>query len=279
MSPVRSFLPLVLVLAIPAGAFAHPGPHVRIAALSDSLGHASDRVSLWLERADEFLESGNHAAALSDLDRAEALAPGLARIARLRGAILLDLGDAAGAEPYLARAIEQEPADAAGHFLRGRARMALGRAAEASADFERSVLRSTRPTPDHFLEWSRALAASPATGRPADAIAVLDRGIARLGVTAALAEEAVRLECAHGAWDAALERVDRHAAAWGSSAARRARRGDVLREAGREIEAMAEYSAALAELEHRPGVRAAAGSLAARLRSALRQGTHTTGRR
>ena len=59
-----------------------------------------------------------------------------------------------------------------------------------------------------------------------------------------------------------------------SSVSRRARRGDVLMAAGREIEAQAEYTAALAELEAAPRRRAAtAASLENRLRTHLRQGT------
>jgi hypothetical protein len=155
--------------------------------------------------------------------------------------------------------------------------MALDRPASAAADFERGLRLSLQPSPDDYLEWSRALAAT-GPGRAGDALAVLERGIEALGPCVALVEEAVTLECARGAWDAALVRVDGHAAAWGSSASRRARRGDVLLAAGREIEAQAEYSAALAELEAAPRRRAAtAASLENRIRNRLRQGSPAPG--
>jgi tetratricopeptide (TPR) repeat protein len=261
----------VVLLAASCPVFAHPGPHVRIEALTDSLAREPGGVKWWVERAEQYLEYGDHAAALRDLDYAEALAPGLAEISQVRGAILLTLGDAAGAEKQLTRAIEHDPSGADAYLLRGRARMALGRPLAAAPDFEHSVQFSARPTPDHFLAWSRALAA-PGVDRPIDALAVLNRGMALLGSSFALAEESVKLECARGAWDEALGCIERHAAAWGSGAATRARRGDVLRAAGREIEAEVEYTTALAELEALARTRAAApASLESRLRAALRQ--------
>ncbi len=269
------FVGLGVILAASCPAFAHPGTHTRIEALSDSLARMPGGVMWWVERAEQYLESGDLAAALRDLDRAQALAPDMPEIACLRAAILLSTGDAAGAERHLTRAIENDPLGAEGYLLRARARMALGRPLEAAGDLEKSVERSERPTPDQFLAWSRALAAA---GRTSDALAALDRGLAILGPGVALAEESVELECARGAWDQALARIDRHAAAWGSAAAARARRGDVLRTAGREIEAEAEYTMALAELETLSRARAGApASLESRLRAALRQGTPTTG--
>jgi tetratricopeptide (TPR) repeat protein len=279
MLALRRLVGSALLLAVACPALAHPGPHLRIEALSDSLRRLPGDAMWWLERAEQYLESGDPAAALRDLDCAEAMAPGLADVPRMRGAILLSLGDAAAAERHLARAVARDSSAGETYLLRGRARMALGRPHAAAADFERSVELSLRPTPDHFLAWARALAA-PGAGRPDEALAALDRGLATLGPSVALAEEAVNLECARGAWDRALDRVDRHAAAWGSAVARRARRGDVLRAAGREIEAEAEYSAALAELEASTRARARApASLESRLRAALRQGTPGTDRR
>lgn len=264
-------LGVVLVASCPA--YAHPGPHVRIEALSDSLARVPGGVMWWVERAEQYLEYGNHVAALRDLDCAEVLAPGLAEIVHLRGAILFSLGDAAGAERHLNRAIELDPSAGDGYLLRGQARMALGRPLAAAGDFERSIARSERPTPDQFLAWSRALAAAGVDWTD-DALAALDRGITILGPSVALVEESVGLECARGAWDQALERIERHATAWGAAAAVRARRGDVLRAAGRELEAEAEYTMALAEIETLARARSGApASLESRLRAALRQGT------
>ena len=266
-------LVILFAVALPgAEAGAHTAPHARVDALTLDLARRPDDWRVWIERAQAYLEDGHPTAALSDLDRAEALAPRRPEVPLERGAALLALGLATPADDELTTAIERAPSDAEAHGLRARARIALGRPREAAADFQRAVELSERPSPDQFLEWSRALAAAGA-GRIDEALRVLDRGLATLGESFALVEEGVRLECAHGAYQAALERIERHPTAWGSSAARRARSGDVLRAAGREIEAQAEYSAALAELEAAPHRYAArASSLENRIHFALRQG-------
>ena len=266
-------LPALLALALaPAGAAAHPGPHERIAVLSLALERRPGDAALWIERAGEYLADGDAAAALRDLDRARSLAPGRADVPRVRGATLLALGRAAEAEEQLTLAVLRAPASAEARRVRARARLALGRPQAAAADFGRAVELSPAPSPDDFLEWSCALESAGAERGAAErsARAALERGLATLGECAALAAEAVRLDCALGAYDAALARIDRHAGAWGSDAARRARRGDVLRAAGREIEAQAEYSAALAALEAGPRRPRGAAAMEARLRAALR---------
>jgi tetratricopeptide (TPR) repeat protein len=268
----RAF-PAFLALALAAaGASAHPGPHERIAALTLALERRPSDAGLWIERAGEYLSDGDAAAALRDLDRARSLAPGRADALLVRGATLLALGRAAEAEEQLTLAVLRAPASAEARRLRARARMALGRPQGAAEDFGRAVALSPAPSPDDFLEWSRALESAGTERRAAErsALAALERGLVTLGECAALAAEAVRLDCSLGAWDDALARIDRHAGAWGSDAARRARRGDVLRVAGREIEAQAEYSAALAALEAGPRrPRGRAASMETRLRAAL----------
>jgi tetratricopeptide (TPR) repeat protein len=262
-------LPVLVALAFGASdVAAHPGPHERIAALSLDLERRPGDAGLWIERAGEYLADGDAAAALRDLDRARSLAPGRAEEPLARGATLLALGRAAEAEAQLTLAVLRAPASDEARRMRARARLALGRPRDAAADFGRAVALSSSPSPDDVLEWSRALESA---GAARAALAALERGLAMLGECAALTAEAVRLECALGAWDDALARIDRHAGAWGSEAARRARRGDVLRAAGREIEAQAEYSAALAMLETRPRrARGTVASMETRLRAALR---------
>jgi len=274
----RALLILFAAAVACAEAGAHIAPHARVEALTLELQRQPGDWRLWIERAQAYREDGDPDAALHDLDRAEALAPGRPEVPLERGAALLALGLGTAAEDELTLAIERDPKSAEAHGLRARSRFALGRPREAAADFQRAVELSERPSPDQFLEWSRALAAGGA-GRIDEALLVLERGLATLGESVVLVEEGVRLECGRGAYEAALARIERHPKAWGSSAARRARRADVLRAAGREMEAQAEYSAALAELESGPGGRAARpASLETRLHLALKgQGSPVTG--
>jgi tetratricopeptide (TPR) repeat protein len=271
----HALLFLAALATVAPTASAHPEPGEQIEALTFALERHPQDPQLWSERAGEYLNDGDPASALRDLDRAAALAPWRPELPLLRGRALLLLDRPADAERQLGLAMERDPASEEAHILRGRARVRLGRPRDAASDFERGIQLSARPTPDQFLEWARALA-SPRVARPEEALRALDRGLVAVGESPALVEEAVRIECARGAYEAALDRIERHPAAWGSSPARRARRGDVLRAAGRELEAQAEYSAALAELEagsHRRG----ASPLETRLHAALRQGSPVTG--
>jgi tetratricopeptide (TPR) repeat protein len=271
-----ALLVLVAMAVAAAGAAAHPEPSESIAALGFALERHPDDPLLWIERAGQYLLVGDPAAALRDLDRAESLAPYRPDVPLQRGAALLALGRAADAERQLGLAIERDPSSEQARVLRGRARLALDRPRDAARDFQRAIELSAHPSPDQYLEWARALDRAARIG---DALEALDRGFAAVGQSPALAEEAVRLECERGAWDEALDRIERHPGAWGPDAARRARRGDVLRAAGRELEAQAEYSAALAELEAGSSRHSAgAAALEARLHQALRQGTPVTGR-
>lgn len=261
----------------PAAAFAHPDPGERIEELTFSLERHPGDAPLWIERAAKYLELGDPAAALRDLDHAESLAPGRPEVPLEQGIALLALNRASDAELRLGIAIERDPSSAEPRVTRGRARLELDRPLDASRDFERAIELSARPTPDQYLQWARALE-DPRAGGIDDALRALDLGLTAVGQSPALVEEAIRLECMRGAWEDALARIDRHPAAWGSNAALRARRGDVLRAAGREIEAQAEYSAALAELEAGARRRSAGpGSLETRLHVALRQGKPVTG--
>jgi len=272
----RTFIILITSALAARDAAAHPDPSERIEALSFAIERYPDDPQLWIERAVEYLQEGNPVAALRDLDRAESLAPHRPEVPLERGAALLALERAAEAEQQLGLAIGLDPGSEEARILRGRARLALARPRAAARDFERSIELSARPSPDQFLLWARALA-SPPEARIGAALRALDRGLAVLGGSPALVEEAVRLECARGEWDEALGRIERNPAVWGSSAARKARCGDVLRAAGREIEAQAEYSAALTELEAGSQRRAAsAASLETRLHVALRQGPPET---
>jgi tetratricopeptide (TPR) repeat protein len=86
-----------------------------------------------LVRASVELAEGDLAAALEDLDAAEA-DPALRReVALRRAAVEVVLGDADAAWTRLGPLLEEDPFDAAAHLLAARAAEQLGRLDEASA--------------------------------------------------------------------------------------------------------------------------------------------------
>ena len=95
-------LVILFAVALPgAEAGAHMAPHARVDALTLDLARRPDDWRLWIERAQAYLEDGHPTAALSDLDRAEALAPRRPEVPLERGAALLALGLATPADDEL----------------------------------------------------------------------------------------------------------------------------------------------------------------------------------
>ena len=103
--------------------------------------------------------------------------------------------------------------------------MGAGKSLEAAADFAKAIECAKEPDPEYYVEEVRALVAA-GPDHITDAVAVLDRGMARLGKIVTLGLYAVELDCARRDFDSALQRLDarrRESGAHGSMA--RAPRG------------------------------------------------------
>ena len=87
---------------------------------------------------------------------------------------------------------------------------------------------------------------------PADAIRILDAGMARIGPAHTLQTRALELEEAAGRIDDALRRLQRIADLSERKEMWLKRRGDLLARAGRTAEARAAYAAALAAIAALP---------------------------
>ena len=141
-------LVILFAVALPgAEAGAHMAPHARVDALTLDLARRPDDWRLWIERAQAYLEDGHPTAALSDLDRAEALAPRRPEVPLERGAALLALGLAAPADDELTTAIERAPSDAEAHGLRARARIPTTWRTSTNSSADRGTGWSTWTTP------------------------------------------------------------------------------------------------------------------------------------
>lgn len=187
---------------------AHGDLHDRILALSAQLTTNQTEPELWLRRADLNRQHGDFAAASNDLAQAAALRPGWPPVALQRARIAFDMSDFSGCIRAATECIQAKPFRDEALMLRARSLVGLKQFADAVADYN-TLLAGTNfsySLPDLYLERARAQAALQ---RWADAVRGLDEGIARLGLTPALALPAIDYERQRGAFAAALQRLER----------------------------------------------------------------------
>ena len=252
----------------PGAVCAHPGIDEMKRGVEAVLVQEPDNADAHLARVRTHEAAGEWHAALAALDTAavHGVDPIVIRVER--GRILFGAGRAKDARRELDRAIARRP-DAWGAYVeRARVWHALGRPADAAADLERAVTHLAMPKPEHVLSWRDALLSM---GRREDAVAALDTGIARLGNIATLALAAVALETEVGRFDAARARLDGLMQVNPPNPAWVAQRGDLLAAVGRDDDARAAWTEAVAMIDARPPARrgAALRTLEDRLRAAL----------
>ena len=269
-APARRLLLFLLAwLALAAQAAAHDGLHEQIEAVTAQIRREPKNASLYLKRGELYRLHRRWGLALRDYTRAEDLDPALALVDLARGRMWFEAGRARQSLPWLKRFLSKQPSHSEAFGLRARALAKLGRSAAAAQDFTRAIELSPDPQPDIYIERARALAA---TGQLSRALGGLDEGIGRLGPVVTLQLYAIELEVGRRHYDAALSRLDSISAQSPRQEVWLARRGDILRSAGRIAEARAAYSAALAALDSLPPWRRqtkAALELEAHLRTAL----------
>ena len=112
-----------------------------------------------------------------------------------------------------------------------------------------------------YVERAQALGAAGGT-HVDEALRGLDDGIRNLGPIVTLQLATIDLEVKAGRLDAALTRVDKAMAQAPRKEVWLGRRGDILRQAGRNQEAAAAYAAALQSLETLPAARRAVPAMA-----------------
>ncbi|HET9886166.1 MAG TPA: hypothetical protein VFR10_01545 [bacterium] len=144
---------------------------------------------------------------------------------------------------------------------------------EAANALDHSIKVNPTPRPEDYIQ--RADLAMDA-GLPDEAMAALDRGIAQLNGAVALRWRAIDIAIQSQLTESALVQLDHLEKAMPGSALVCARRGDAFAACGRNLEASAAWTEALARIESTPpSVRTPADqSLSERLRRDLAMETH-----
>lgn len=227
-----------------------------------------------LERGELKRLAGDRAGAQADYDAVEAIAPGFAGLLPCRAALALDCGDPEAAVRMLDRHASLFPNDAHALVLRAEAHTRAGRERAALGDYDLAFRTlgngSARPRADWVIE--RARLAERLDG-PEAALAGLEESLSRAGDDPALLGRALEIELALGRNDGALARLDRLLARAERREFLLAQRGDILRRAGRPLEADAAYTEALDALERVAPARQSERTrvLAARIEQSLRE--------
>lgn len=197
---------LATVVVDPVNAPAHPAEFERIEILTQRIEAQPLRQNLYIDRAASYSHDGEYELAMKDLGRAVELGDPV--LAAYELGLLHDrMGEPSKARGQFDRFLERFPNHA--HALERRARLLadLGDTAGATADYERMFAVTPRPNPGSYLSAAKMFV--PESGGDVTlALAMLDRGMLRLGVIPQLQQVAIKLELRRGEDDRALERLE-----------------------------------------------------------------------
>jgi predicted Zn-dependent protease len=197
---------LACVVVFPIPALAHPAEFERIEILTQRIESQPLNPSLYIDRAASRSHDGEYALAMKDLEKAAELGGPLSAAYEL-GLLHIRMGDRDKARIQFDQFIEHFPNHARARERRARLLAEIGETDAAATDYERVFAVTARPNPGSYLSAAKMFA--PKTGGDLTlALAMLDRGIQRLGVIPQLQQYAIELEVRRGEDDRAIERLE-----------------------------------------------------------------------
>lgn len=249
---VRVSLPFAVWLLLVGGSpgvFAHGDVHLRIAALRLQILQEPDNARLYLQRGEAHRENLDWPAAEADYDQAAQLDPRLAAVELCRGKLLADLGRTNEARSVFDQYLERFPEDGEALIVRARLLARLGETRLAIEDYNRGLKHLQNPQAEFYLERAQLQAGA---GQHTAALRGLQEGIENLGPLVALQLYALDLEIERRNFDGALSRLDDIMAQSQRKERWLARRGEILRAAGRSAEARAAFEDSLSAAQRLP---------------------------
>ena len=202
-------LPLILLhLSLGQPAAAHPGASATIDHYSHEIEQDPKNQRLHVLRGIAYSNDGRYDDALADFKQAEKLGDPVL-VSCDQGVLHYRKGQLDAALGYFDRYLEQYPARGRGYCLeyRARARRDSGDHAGSIRDFRRVIELEPRPNPGHYVSVATMLSESGEGGID-EALAILDAGIAKLGLNPQLQHHAIELELTSQRPDRALARGD-----------------------------------------------------------------------
>lgn len=234
--------------AIPSAG--HESVNVQITNLGAKIQKDPKNPSLYIERADLLRREKQYAAALSDLDRAQKLAPERRDLVLERGLTLAAKGDTEAAERLLSRYLASGLPSAKALLTRGKIREQALRYAEARVDYAAAV--ALDPQPDSFLARGRM---DEALGHWDDAARGYEEGLRVLSGAIVLRLALVRVEQKRGHYARVIAVIDEILPKLPLKADWLLLRANAHEGAGRVADARKDREAALREADERLAIR------------------------
>ncbi len=244
---MRHLLILLFLPFVTVSLYAHPGVDQRLQRLTEQLEQAPLNQSLHIQRGSTYSIDGQFDSALADYRRAEQLGPPQ-NVAFELGVLYYRKGEFNPARIYFDTTLEHWPTDVAALEYRARLLRDAGAHAGALADLATYFELTAQPKPGHYVAAAQMRRALPDGGIKA-AIAILDQGLEKLGLTSTLQKYAVELELEQRQPRQALKRHESLRPLLGKSPDWKVAMGELLVASGEEESAQPWFHAALQQLE------------------------------
>jgi predicted Zn-dependent protease len=235
MKPVAAGLLCALLLLAASRVSAHQGEDHTARELSRHIQNHPGSQSLHIARAASYTRAAQWQRAELDLQRAEALGDPV-DVAFNRGLLAFEQADHASARQWFSHYLQRYPNHPQALRYRARAAREQGDPVAAGLDYRQLLESAATPQPGDYLVAARVMA-DPAVGNTAQALAILDQGLSRLGSQAQLQRLAVTLELRAGRPAAALSRWQTLAPALGQSPAWQLEMAQLLLQTGQPEQA------------------------------------------
>ena len=245
---------LISVLISPLAALGQADEREEIVTLTEQIRKDPNNSALYRRRGDLNRTVQNWDAAHSDYEQAWTLDSKIDDIDFLKGRLFLEANWPTSAKVALDRFLAKHKNHVEALTARARALSKLGLTAASTADYSRALEFAPQAQPELYIERAQTLAAAGPESLN-DAVQGLDEGLKKLGPVVTLQLAAIELEVRQKHYDAALTRIDAAAATTPRKETWLARKGEILRQAGRTAEAREAYRAALQALESLPPAR------------------------
>ena len=237
----------LLLLWCPVSAAAHPGAVEKLEILTQRIEAQPGDQGAYIARGAAYSHDGQYELALADFRKAESLGEPIL-VSYDLGVHHHRIGQLEVARTYLETFLERFPNYPPALEERAQLLADLGESEAAVSAFEKLFAAQLRPNPGSYVSVAKLLAAEGETRIDA-AIAMLDRGMKRLGVIPQLQQYAIALELERKNTEAAIDRLEALEPMLGESPDWKVDMGELLMLAGRRAEAGKLFDEALAQLE------------------------------
>ncbi len=241
-----------------------------ILAVTEELRQKPRDAELYYRRGELYRRHGLLDLAWADLEASQRYGSNRVMLDLSRGLLLSEAKWPVSAKTYLDRFLASEPKHVPGHAARARVFLQLTNQEAAVKDLTSAILYSEDPQPELYVERAQVQGEAGPSGLR-DALRGLEEGLKRMGSVITLELHALDLELRLTQTNAALARLDKIVAQSPRKEAWCAKKGDILQNAGRWVEARAAFAEALRHLEKLPASRRnvpALQELATRIRTA-----------